>query len=73
MTFETVFLLETAAPLALWCEILVLLFLDATGYSRVSSSIMPDDTSQVFFFFFFFTFYWSVVDLQYCVSFRCTE
>ena len=53
MTFETVFLLETAAPLALWCEILVLLFLDATGYSRVSSSIMPDDTSQVLFFFFF--------------------
>ena len=26
MTFETVFRLETAAPLALWCEILVLLF-----------------------------------------------
>ena len=25
-----------------------------------------------FFFFFFFNFYWGIVDLQCCVSYRCT-
>ena len=54
MTLETAFLLETAAPPGFVVQDSgpPLLFLDATAYSRGSSSIMPDDNSQVFFCFY---------------------
>ena len=70
MTFETVFLLETAAPLALWYVILALLFLP---WPLLSTLGAPHPLClMIITNFFFFYFYWSIVDLQCCVSFRCT-
>ena len=44
-------------------------------WSRVAESMLlrvgtRSWTRAFFFFFFFFNFYWSIVDLQCCVSFR---